>query len=227
MNDLELEGAIRMNNLTEWLLTNLTAYGPLLLILVAYAGSLGIPFPITMVIVAAGAFSRAGLIDWRLAMLACLVGAALADNSEYLLGRIAHPWLKRYFESKGTWQTAQSTINRQGGWAILLTRFWLTPLAPAVNVMAGSRYPYPKFLLLDVIGQFLWVLLYGGLGYLFAAQWEWVSQGLSAFNGISVALFAVTVGIYLAALRWNRQNINERKDNHVKTYPIHGSDPCL
>ena len=198
-----------MDALTTWLVNNITVYGPLLLVFISYVGSLGIPFPITMVIVAAGAFSRMGLIDWRLAMFACLIGAALADNSEYLLGRMAHPWLKRQLDRNGIWQQAQSTINRQGGWAILLTRFWLTPLAPAVNVMAGSRYPYAQFLLLDVVGQFFWVLLYGGMGYLFASQWEVVSHGLSTFNGISVVLFFLIAGIYLLMPRGKPQSISE------------------
>ena len=197
-----------MDALTTWLVDNITVYGPLLLVFISYVGSLGIPFPITMVIVAAGAFSRTGMIDWRLAMLACLVGAALADSSEYLLGRIAHPWLKRRLEGKGTWQQAQFVINHQGGWAILLTRFWLTPLAPAVNVMAGSRYSYPQFLLLDVVGQCCWVLLYGGMGYLFASRWEVVSQRLSTFNGISVALFFLIAGVYFVMLRGRTQIIN-------------------
>ncbi len=204
-----------MDALTFWMADNIAVYGPLLLVFVAYIGSLGIPFPITMGIVAAGAFSRTGLIDWRWAMLACLIGAALADNSEYLLGRIAQPWLRRKLESRGMWHTAQSAFNRQGGWAILLTRFWLTPLAPAVNVIAGSRYSYLRFLLLDVIGQFFWVLIYGGLGYLFASQWQWISRGLSTFNGISVALFLVIAGIYLWMLRRNELGSRGRKDEHV------------
>jgi membrane protein DedA with SNARE-associated domain len=196
-----------MNTLTDWTLNNLAVYGPLTLVFIAYIGSLGIPFPITMVIVAAGAFCRTGLFDWRLAMLACLLGAALADHSEYLVGRIAQPWLKQRFGKQGAWLQAQNTINRQGGWAILLTRFWLTPLAPAVNVIAGSRYPFLRFLLLDVIGQFFWVLLYGGLGYLFAAQWEWVSQTLSAFSGLSMAVFVLAFGAYFLAQRRKPQRI--------------------
>jgi membrane-associated protein len=197
-----------MNTLTEWTLTYLVAYGVPILIFISYFGSLGIPFPITMVIVAAGAFSRMGLLDWRLAMLACLLGAALADNSEYLLGRIAQPWLKRRFGQKNIWRQAQTTINRQGGWAILLTRFWLMPLAPAVNVIAGSRYPFVQFLFFDLVGQFFWVLLYGGLGYLFAAQWEWVSHALSAFSGLSVVAFFLAVAIYFLMQRRKTQTVN-------------------
>ena len=146
-----------MLSLTAWTLTTLTAYGPLALVVIAYLGSLGIPFPITLVMVAAGAFSRAGLLDWRLALLACLLGAVLADQSEYMLGRLAQPWLKQRFGKNSAWQQAQNTLNRQGAWAILLTRFWLTPLAPAVNLLAGSRYPWGRFLLLDVfLGAALW-----------------------------------------------------------------------
>jgi membrane protein DedA with SNARE-associated domain len=197
-----------MNTLTEWTLTNLVAYGAPILIFVSYFGSLGIPFPMTMVIVAAGAFSRTGALDWRLAMLACLLGATLADNSEYLLGRVAQPWLKRRFGKKSLWQQAQSTVNRQGAWAILLTRFWLMPLAPAVNVIAGSRYPYAQFLFFDLVGQFFWVLLYGGMGYLFAAQWERISQTLSAFSGLSVAVFFLAVGVYFLTQHHKTQTVN-------------------
>jgi membrane protein DedA with SNARE-associated domain len=190
-----------MNMLTEWALTNLVAYGVPMLVLISYVGSLGIPFPITFVIISAGAFTRTGLLDWRLAVLACLVGSALADNSEYLLGRMAHKWLKKRFGGKPVWQKAQSTINRQGGWAILLTRFWLTPLAPAINVIAGSRYPYVRFLFFDLVGQLLWVLLYGGLGYLFAAELEAISQTVSWFSGLSVVLVLLANGAYFLVKR--------------------------
>jgi membrane protein DedA with SNARE-associated domain len=185
-----------MNALADWVLANLVAYGVPILLLVSYVGSLGIPFPISLVIFAAGAFTREGLLDWRVALLACLAGAALADHSEYILGRWAGKWLKQRYGQKPAWRKALSTMNRQGGWAILLTRFWLTPLAPAVNVIAGSRYPYGRFLFFDLTGQVLWLLLYGGLGYLFYEQWRQVSQAVSAFSGISVGLVVLAGAVY-------------------------------
>jgi membrane-associated protein len=190
-----------MNDLAAWALTNLVTYGVLILLLVSYVGSLGIPFPITLVIITAGAFTREGLLDWRLAVLACLVGAALADNSEYVLGRWAGKWLKRRFGQKLVWQKALSTINRQGGWAILLTRFWLTPLAPAINVIAGSRYPYARFLFFDLAGELLWVLLYGGLGYFFASELKLVSQVVGNFSALSAGAAILAVGIYFLVQR--------------------------
>lgn len=190
-----------MDTLADWALTNLAAYGAPTLLGLAFIGSLGIPFPITMIVIAAGAFARGGLLDWRLALLACLLGAALADHSEFLLGRLAQPWLKQRFGQTGLWQQAQAALNRQGAWAILLTRFWLMPLAPAVNVIAGSRYPLGRFLFYDLVGQGLWVLLYGGLGYLFAAQWEWISQAASVFSALSLAVLILAVGTYALVRR--------------------------
>jgi membrane-associated protein len=183
-----------MNVLVDWLLANLLTYGAPLLLLVTFIGSLGIPFPITLVLIATGAFARQGLLDGRVAVIAILAGAMLADHCEYLLGRLAQSWLKQHVEQKRAWQPALATFNRQGGWAILLTRLWLMPLAPAINVIAGSRTPYARFLLFDLCGELLWILLYGGTGYLFSSQWKQVSQLIGQFGSLSLVLVLLAAG---------------------------------
>ncbi len=190
-----------MDIILEWSLGGLTAYGIPALLLLCYAGSLGIPFPITPVVVAAGALARSGLLDWQLVVLACLAGASLADQSEYLLGRLAQPWLKRNFGQKFLWQQADSALGRQGDLAVVLTRFWLTPLAPAVNVISGGRTPYLRFLAFDVLGELVWATLYGGLGYLFATQWEQVSQTMSDVSAISIGALAALAAVYVLFFR--------------------------
>jgi membrane protein DedA with SNARE-associated domain len=193
-----------MSSLAETALTYLVAYGAPILFVTAYLGSLGIPFPITLVIIAAGAFTRQGILDWRLSIPACLAGAVLADNSEYMLGHYAGRWLERRFGSGTVWRSALGTFNRQGGWAILLTRFWLTNLAPVVNLVAGTRYPYRRFLFFDITGELLWVLLYGGLGYAFGSAWELVSQFVSDFTGLSFGLVILGAGVYFLIKRRNK-----------------------
>ncbi len=193
-----------LDGLAQWALANLALNGLPVLVGLTYIGSLGIPFPVSLVVIAAGAFARQGVLDWRLAVLACVAGASLADNSEYLLGRLAGGWIGRRWGEKPAWQQAQAAVNRQGWWAIVLTRFWLTPLAPAVNLVAGSRYPYGRFLLLDLGGQLLWVALYGGLGYLFGEQIEAVSRVMSNFTGLSVVLALLAVAVYIAVKVYRR-----------------------
>lgn len=194
-----------MEFLGSFALTNLATYGIPVLLLMTYVGSLGIPFPNSLLIIAAGAFAREGILNWKLALLACLTGAALADHSEYLLGRYAQGWLERHFGMKPIWKQSLRTFQRQGGWAILLTRFWLTPLAPAINIIAGGKYSYPRFLILDVLGQLLWVLLYGGLGFLFMEQWRQVSQAASGFSAASMVL---AVGLFVLSV-WRKEALTE------------------
>ena len=197
MNSMFLVTAL--NGISDWALTSIAAYGVPVLLFLTFIGSLGIPFPVTLVIIGAGALTRQGLMDPFLAALACLAGAALADNSEYWLGHLAKHRLERHFCQKNSWQQALSSINKQGGWAIVLTRFWLTPLAPAVNFIAGSRFTYTRFLAYDVFGEFIWVLIYGGLGYFFVGQWMEVSQMMSNFTAISVGLLIAGVVMYILA----------------------------
>lgn len=197
-----------MSGLSETILTYLVTYGAPILFVTAYLGSLGIPFPITLIVIATGAFIRQGILDPRLAIPACLVGAVLADNTEYLLGHRAGPWFERRFGQSAIWKGALATFNRQGGWAILLTRFWLTNLAPVVNLVAGTRYPYRRFLFFDILGEILWVLLFGGLGYLFGSAWELVSQFVSDFTGFSVGLVILAAGIYFLVKRRRKKNLS-------------------
>ncbi len=198
-----------MDEVVLWVLVNLFRYGIPILLFVSFIGSLGIPFPVTLVIISAGAFTRAGLFDWRLSLLACVAGAVLADHSEYLMGRWAGKQLRNRWSNKSLWKQAQEIIDRQGAWAILLTRFWLMPLAPAINFIAGSRYPYIRFLFFDLTGQLLWVLLYGGLGYVFADQLKMVSQLVIDFSGLSMVLVALAGAVYFLLKRKQAQSLRE------------------
>ena len=195
-----------MNSITEWTIVNLKHYGVSVLFVMTFMGSAGMPFPNTGIVMAAGAFTRMGFLDWRLAILACLLGASLADNGEYLLGHLAQPWLAKRFGQKNLWQQAQTTINKQGKWAILLTRFWIMPLAPAVNVMSGTRYPYKQFLFFDLLGQCIWIAFYGGLGYLFAPDWENINSSINLITSLSFALFILAIVSYIFTTRQKAHN---------------------
>jgi membrane-associated protein len=196
-----------MNSLTDWLLTGIINYGAPMLALAVYVGSLGIPFPITLVVVAAGAFARQGLMDWRLELAIGVCAAVLADTSIFAIGYWGEKKIEKRFGQSPAWTRAQDIFERQGNWAIILTRFWLTPLATPVNLIAGSRIAYYRFLMVDTIGELIWVVLYGGTGYLFGGQWEVVSQFITDFSGFSVGVVVLAAGIYF----WRRRGRKNRK----------------
>jgi membrane protein DedA with SNARE-associated domain len=102
-------------------------------------------------------------------------------------------------EGSATWRQAQATFGRRGALAIFLTRFLLTPLALPTTLIAGSsHYTFQRFLALDTLGELVWIALYGGLGYLFAEQWEMVSDLASNLTGALLGLLVLAVGGWLA-----------------------------
>ena len=88
----------------------------------------------------------------------------------------------------------------------------LEPLGPIVNVVSGTaRYPYRRFLVYDVIGESIWVVLYLSLGYAFGANWELLVDLLS--NATQALTLLVVVGILafflIRALRQRHQHEDE------------------
>lgn len=187
-----------MSELTELMLTGLINHGSSLLGAVLFLAALGIPLPATMLLVAAGAFSRQGVLPAQTAVLAGVLGAIAGDAGSYLLGRFAGHRLPVGLQQGQVWQRASVLFARWGGWSILLSRFLLTPVALPVNLMAGStRYPWPRFLLPVVVGEVIWVLLFGGLGHLFADQWENIGQLAGDFAGLVMGVLLLAVGAYV------------------------------
>jgi LPXTG-motif cell wall-anchored protein len=80
--------------------------------------------------------------------------------------------------------------------AVFLTRFLLTAIALPVNLMAGSSCKFRRFLVTVIAGEAVWIIVYGGLGYLFGSQWELISQFLSDFGGLALGLAMLGGGVY-------------------------------
>jgi len=184
-------------NFTEFFLTGILLYGPLMLSLALFLSALGIPVPGTLVVLAGGAFAQQGVIDWRTAFLLGLLGVTLGDSGSYTLGGLAKNWVQRRFGHTATWRTAQESFQRRGALAIYLTRFLLTPLAIPTNLIAGSGgYKFRQFLIYDTAGEITWIFLYGGLGYVFGNNWEPISQFISDLSGSLAGIALLGTGSY-------------------------------
>jgi membrane-associated protein len=184
-----------MSELTEAFLSAMLAYGPLALGLALLIAALGAPLPATLLLLAAGAFARQGALDGAWAGALGLLASVLGDSGGYCLGRCGGALVQPRVAGRAGWQRAQATFARRGSLAVLLTRFALTPLALPTNLIAGStRYAFPRFLLFDVIGELVWIALYGGLGYLFADRWEALSDLAGNLSGMLLGVLALALG---------------------------------
>lgn len=186
--------------MTELLLTWMTTWGPLAVALALLLGAAGLPIPTGVLVLAAGAFARQGLIDGGPALVLGLLGVVLGDSLSYALGRWAGGWVQRYVRhGRGVaWQKAQARFQRHGGPAVCVTRVLFTSLDVPTNLIAGSsHFAFRQFLAWDVAGRVGWLALYGGLGYLFYHQWQAISQAIGQYGLWLGAAVVVGVGVLL------------------------------
>lgn len=197
--------------MSDFLLTQVINYGAPILGGIVFVSALGIPLPATLVMIAAGAFSREGFLPWHTTGAIAWLCVVLGDCIGYAAGYYARrPFLRRLGRSE-RWIQAESFFQRWGGMSVFLTRFLITGIASPVNVIAGmGNISFRTFLFYDVAGEGLWVFGYGGLGYLFGSQWEVVSEFMSSFGGLIFSLVLLFIGIWLARRRL--RSIEEAKN---------------
>lgn len=197
--------------MSEYLLTQVINFGAPLLWLVVFIGGLGVPLPCTVLVIAAGAFARQGILPWHTTAIFSIISVVLGDMISYSFGFYAREKVLDRFSDTPRWRQAEKTFRKWGPLSIFFSRFLVTAIALPVNLMSGTtRYPFRKWLTYDAAGEIVWILGYGGLGYLFGSQWEVVSEFLSNFGGVVLGLLIFVIGVKQA---WNwqlkRQQLSE------------------
>jgi membrane protein DedA with SNARE-associated domain len=187
---------------SDYLLTLIINYGAPVFAILLFLGALGFPVGASVLVIAAGAFSQQGILDWPVAAFLGLIGAVIGDAVSFGIGFYAKDWVDKKFGGSPAWRSAEETFDRRAGLAIYLTRFLITALAVPTNLIAGgSGIQFRRFMFYDSLGEATWILLYGGLGYLFGSQWELVSTFISNFGGLTLGLVILGVGVWLWARR--------------------------
>lgn len=188
--------------MSDFLLTLIINYGSPIFALLLLLGAVGVPIGASVLVIAAGAFSQQGILSWYSTAALGLLGAVLGDAISFGIGFYAKEPIEHRFGNSPTWKNARETFDERAGLAVYLTRFLITALALPTNLIAGgSGIKFRRFMLYDLLGEFTWIVLYGGLGYWFGSQWEVVSDFVSNFGGLLFGLIVLIAGIVLAVRR--------------------------
>ena len=185
-------------SITDQVLAALLVYGLPVLFGVILICSVGVPFPISLMLVAAGSFVEQGEMKlWQVVAVAS-VAAVLGDQIAYGLsrwgGRRLINRISRRIGAAAKIKEAEALTKRWSGAGIFLSRWLVTALGPWVNVASGiAAYPWQRFLLWDVLGQVLWVVIYVGIGYAFSNRVQAIAEILGNLTWVIVGLIVTMI----------------------------------
>lgn len=176
---------------------------------VLFLAGLGIPGPASIAIIATGALIRRGHADLLPALAVGLPCAVAGDFLSYTLARRGlGKWLEKQ-KTKRRWRKAVERFEENAPLTLFLARWLLTPISLAVTYISGSsRYPLSKFLLASISGQAVWILLYGGAGYLLGRQWKSAAASMPIYLVVIGAALLFAIAGYVLIAR-------QRTSNHV------------
>lgn len=197
--------------ISGFFLTQVINYGAPLFGLTLFLGALGFPVAGSLMVIAVGAFSQQGYFSWLPMAVIGLLGTLLGDALSYSMGHYGKDWVERRLGSSESWTRARASFEKRAWVAVFLTRFLVTALAIPTNLIAGgSGYKFKNFMLYDILGEATWILLYGGLGYIFGTQWEVVYEFIGNFGGFVLGAVIVGVGVWLARSQFGKQSPTEQ-----------------
>ncbi len=203
--------------MNDFFLTQIINYGAPLVGLILLLGALGFPIGASIIVIAAGAFSQQGFLNWLNAASIGLLGAVIGDAFSFGMGYFAKDWTQRHFGNSPMWVTARDSFQQKAGLAVFLTRWLVTAVAIPTNLIAGgSGYKFSRFMLYDITGEIVWILLYGGLGYAFGSQWELVSEFISDFGGVILGLLIFGFG-FRKLILWQKNKKNYLQNEKLST----------
>jgi membrane protein DedA with SNARE-associated domain len=180
-------------------------------------GSLGVPIPEEMPIVAAGALSHGGLLRWWLALPVCIAGVLSGDMVLYWTGR---HWGERALN----WRVVRWVLTPQREvWLkdaycrhavkTIVTVRHVMGLRAAAFLTAGiARVPWWKFMLADASAAIVGVPFSFGLAYFFTDQIGAILADVHRMERWLLLLGLVVLGGLVTGgmVRWNRREAQGR-----------------
>ncbi len=184
------------------LLSRIAQHGYIIISSIVFAGSLGVPMPASLTLVGSGAAAASGALQAPAVFLVALTAMLLGDSLLFVLGRYMG-WALLGFMCRVSLnpetcilRSAESFYKR-GRTTLIIAKF-VPGVSAMIPPLAGSmKMPFGQFVALDFIGVSLWVLAYGGVGYIFRDFIVALTHGIRlAGNAVGIVL-AAAIGAFV------------------------------
>ncbi len=138
------------------------------------------------------------------------LGGMVGDNIGYAIGRIFHEKAKHYRFYQMAQPRVDKLIDKFGGFAIIISKY-IYGIRAAMCIFYGiGKMPYARFIVLDFISCFVWVMILAGTGYFFSGA---ITSIIGDFQQIGIALFFVilfvVIVLYVVERYWLSEKVEE------------------
>jgi membrane-associated protein len=184
--------------LNDQLLAAMSTYGLPALFVIVLITSVGFPLPSTFALIAAGSFIQLGDMNLTWVLGLGITGALVGDQIGYAIGRFGGRKLAMrvggWFGGAQRLHEAEIFAQKWGAMGIFFSRWLITPLSPWLNIVSGiTAYSYPRFLVWDIPGEIIWVVLYVMVGKFFSDRVQAVTEMLGSIGWALVGLVAAVI----------------------------------
>ena len=176
-------------------------YGQSVIFALVFLDQLGLPIPTAPLLLALGALAGSGRIDPVSALLVAMLASLSADYLWFRLGRWRGArvlgWLCRVaLEPDSCVSKTHELFARYGVKSLLFAKFvpGFDTVAPPIAGLTGVRLL--PFLLWSGAGALVWLVAFGGLGFLFSDRLEAIAGTADRFGGTIVLVMGGLIAVY-------------------------------
>jgi membrane protein DedA with SNARE-associated domain len=173
---------------------------PLFYVIIALLSPFGVPLGETFVIIAAGSLSGT-IEDYFFIVTLIFLGLVVGDIAVYFTAsyfeKIFTEKLSKYEKIEKNYEKGKDLFNKYGAWGIFLSRFVLLGLGAPLNYVSGfSKYSFKKFLAYSASGEFLYVSIFGYIGFIFKDSWVSLYDLIIEFPYILLLILLAILAFY-------------------------------
>jgi len=170
--------------------------------MVMFLSCCGLPLPLSVVLLTAGAAAHGGSLDLGVVMLCACVAALLGDTLMFLGGRYTGWWLLtgmcKLSMNPDTCIFGSARAFYDRGPKTLLFAKFVPGLATVAAPLAGSlNMRLWRFLRLDSFGVLLYVAAWSSAGFLLARFLRVVIAAVEGLGHVAAALFLIVLVLYV------------------------------